>query len=471
MPEQGLEAAYPQVWDRREDWEKITAFSEEYKCFLDQCKTEREAAARIGELAREAGFQDLDQLYARGTPLKAGDRVYALRQHKAAALFVVGERPLTQGIHLVCTHIDAPRLDIRPNPIYEKDGLSLLKTHYYGGVKKYQWATIPLALHGVIVKKGGERIPVSIGEAERDPVFYISDLPKHLSAQQSARSMADGITGEDLNVIFGSIPLDGDGGDKVKRNILRHLHQRYGVTEKDLTSAELEIVPAGKARDAGLDASMIVSYGQDDRVCAYAALRAVLATERPCYTCGVLFADKEEVGSPGGCGMDSRYMENLTARVAALSGGADPMSLRLALERSKMLSADVTLAYDPNHPEGYEPANTARLGRGPVITKYAGHMGKKGCNDASAEYLALVRDIFDGEQVFWQTGEFGKIDFGGGGTIAPFAAAYGMQVVDCGVALLSMHAPHELASKADVYETCRAYRAFLNSGARMEDYL
>ncbi len=471
MSEKGLEAAYPQVWDRREDWEKITAFSEGYKRFLDQCKTEREAAERIGELAREAGFQDLDQLYAQGTRLKAGDRVYALRQHKAAALFVVGERPVTDGMHLICTHIDAPRLDIRPNPVYEKDGLSLLKTHYYGGVKKYQWATIPLALHGVIVRKGGERIHVSIGEADSDPVFYISDLPKHLSAQQSARTMAEGISGEDLNIIFGSIPLEEGDSGRVKGNVLQLLHQRYGVTEKDLTSAELEIVPAGKARDAGLDSSMIVAYGHDDRICAYTALQAVLETERPCYTCGVLFVDKEEVGSPGGCAMDSRYMENLAARVAALTGGADSMTLRLALERSKMLSADVTLAYDPNHPEGYEPANTARLGRGPVITKYAGHMGKKGCNDASAEYLALVRDVFDQENVFWQTGEFGKIDFGGGGTIAPFAAAYGMQVVDCGVALLSMHAPHELASKADVYETYRAYRAFLRSGARLEDYL
>lgn len=438
--------------------------------FLNQCKTERLAAARVVEMAKAAGFTDLDELWDQGGQLHPGDRVYALRQNKAVALFVVGERPMSQGLHIVCTHLDAPRLDVRPNPLYEKEGVALLKTHYYGGVKKYQWAAIPLALHGVVVKKGGEHVQISVGEDPSDPVFYISDLPKHLSAEQAKRSMEEGITGEDLNIIFGSIPGTQIDGGRVKENILQLLFRRYGITEKDFTSAELEIVPAGEARDAGFDRSMVVSYGHDDRVCAYAALQAVLSVRQPAFTSAVFLVDKEEVGSQAGVGMNSRYMENLVAKVLHLAGDERPMTLRGALERSKMLSADVTLAYDTCHPEGYEPANTARLGRGPVLTKYAGHMGKKGCNDASAEYLALVRDVFDGAGIAWQTGEFGKIDFGGGGTIAPFAAAYGMEVLDCGVALLSMHAPWELASKADVYETSRAYAAFLSSDARIEDY-
>lgn len=470
MEKTGLAAEYPQVWDRREELSAIMEFAEGYKTFLNQCKTERLAAARVVETAKAAGFTDLDELWDRGGRLHPGDRVYALRQNKAAALFVVGERPLSQGLHIICAHLDAPRLDVRPNPLYEKEGVALLKTHYYGGIKKYQWAAIPLALHGVVVKKGGERVQVSVGEDPGDPVFYISDLPKHLSAEQVKRSMEEGITGEDLNILFGSIPGTRTDGGGVKENILQLLLQRYGITEKDFTSAELEIVPAGEARDAGFDRSMVVSYGQDDRVCAYAALQAVLSVKRPAFTSAVFLVDKEEVGSQAGVGMNSRYMENLVAKVLHLAGDECPMALRTALERSKMLSADVTLAYDTCHPEGYEPANTARLGRGPVLTKYAGHMGKKGCNDASAEYLALIRDVFDGAGVTWQTGEFGRIDFGGGGTIAPFAAVYGMEVLDCGVALLSMHAPWELASKADVYETSRAYAAFLGSNARIEDY-
>ena len=470
MEKTGLAAEYPQVWDRQEDIPAIMEFAEGYKMFLNQCKTERLAAARVVEMAKAAGFTDLDELWDQGGQLHPGDRVYALRQNKAVALFVVGERPMSQGLHIVCAHLDAPRLDVRPNPLYEKEGVALLKTHYYGGVKKYQWAAIPLALHGVVVKKGGEHVQISVGEDPSDPVFYISDLPKHLSAEQAKRSMEEGITGEDLNIIFGSIPGTQIDGGRVKENILQLLFRRYGITEKDFTSAELEIVPAGEARDAGFDRSMVVSYGHDDRVCAYAALQAVLSVRQPAFTSAVFLVDKEEVGSQAGVGMNSRYMENLVAKVLHLAGDERPMTLRGALERSKMLSADVTLAYDTCHPEGYEPANTARLGRGPVLTKYAGHMGKKGCNDASAEYLALVRDVFDGAGIAWQTGEFGKIDFGGGGTIAPFAAAYGMEVLDCGVALLSMHAPWELGSKADVYETSRAYAAFLSSDARIEDY-
>ena len=470
MEKTDLTADYPQVWDTQRDYTAIMDFAEGYKKFLNQCKTERLAASRVVEMVRAAGFVDLDDLYSQGGSVHPGDRVYALRQNKAVALFVMGEQPVTQGMHIICSHLDAPRLDIRPNPLYEKEGVALLKTHYYGGIKKYQWAAIPLALHGVVVKKGGEHVQVSIGEDPGDPVFYISDLPKHLSAEQIKRSMEDGIKGEDLNIVFGSIPVPRGTENRVKENVLELLYQRYGITEKDFTSAELEIVPAGEARDAGIDRSMVVSYGHDDRVCAYAALQAILGIRQPTFTSAVFLVDKEEVGSQGGAGMNSRYMENLTAKLLHLAGEGDPMALRLALERSKMLSADVTLGYDTNHPEGFEPANTARIGHGPVLTKYAGHMGKKGCNDASAEYLAMIRDIFDDAGITWQTGEFGKIDFGGGGTIAPFAAAYGMEVLDCGVALLSMHAPWELASKADVYETSRAYAAFLGSSARMETY-
>ena len=468
-----LEAMYPYVWEREEDQEKIQEFSENYKLFLNTCKTERESAAKIASLAREAGFMDLDACFKDGKKLKKGDKVYTLRRNKAAALFVIGERPLREGMHLIAAHIDSPRLDVRANPLYEKEGVSLFKTHYYGGIKKYQWATIPLALHGIVVKKNGERIPVSIGEEENDPVFYISDLPKHLSSEQSQKTMADGIKGEDLNIIVGSILLpDGNGKEgQIRKNILRILEERYDISEKDFTSAELEIVPSGKARDVGFDRSMIASYGHDDRVCSYTALMGILHAEKHPFTGGVLFVDKEEVGNPGGCGMDSRYMENLISKIAALTEDTDAMTLRLALEHSKMLSADVGIAYDSSYPEAFEPANTARLGRGPALIKYAGHMGKKGCNDASAEYLALIRKLFDDAGVYWQTGEYGKIDFGGGGTIAPFAAAYGMEVVDCGVVLLSMHAPYELASKADIYETYRAYRAFLESGLELEKYM
>lgn len=464
------ETRYPQVWERQEEWGAIHEFAGGYKKFLDTCKTEREGAREILRAAQAAGFEDLDGRYAEGRGLEAGDRLCALRQGKAAALFIVGERPLREGMRLVCAHLDAPRLDVRPNPFYEKEDFALMKTHYYGGIKKYQWATVPLALHGVIVKKGGERIWVSMGEAEGEPVFYISDLPKHLSAEQAKKTLGEGIGGEDLNIICGSVSLPAEEEASARQYALRLLSRKYGIEEKDFVSAELELVPAGKARDAGLDGSLIAAYGHDDRICAYAALQALLGIQKPEYTAGVLFVDKEEVGSQGGSGMNSRLMENLTARLAVLSKDPDPLTLKLALERSLMISADVTVGLDPNYPECYEAGNTARLGRGPALTKYAGHLGKKGCNDASAEYLALLRDVFDDAGVYWQTGEFGRIDLGGGGTIAPFAAAYGMQVVDCGVALLSMHAPCELASKADVYEACRAYRAFMKSGADLSRY-
>ena len=465
------EADYPLVWDRRGDREAVMAFAEEYKLFLDQCKTEREAADRAAAMARDAGFCNMDLFPPSGGTLKPGERLYTLRQNKVAALFVLGRKPLTEGMRIICAHLDSPRLDLRPDPLYEAGELALMKTHYYGGVKKYQWAALPLALHGVIVKKGGQRMTISIGEEETAPVVYISDLPKHLSAQQSRQTMAEGIGGEDLNILVGSIPLEGEEREPARRYILKLLYQKYGVTEKDLTSAELEIVPAGRARDGGLDRSMVVAYGQDDRVCAYTALQAILRTQVPEHTSLLLLVDKEEVGSQGATGMKSRLMENLTAQLLELAGTYSSQALRQTLERSYFISADVALAYDPSHPEVFEKKNAARLGRGPVLVKYAGHLGKKDCNDASAEFLALLREVLDTAGVCWQVGEFGKIDLGGGGTIAPFAAAYGMQVVDCGVLLLSMHAPYELSSKADIYETYRAYAAFYDTAAEIGDYM
>ncbi|MGN0837703.1 MAG: aminopeptidase [Pyramidobacter sp.] len=460
---------YPPVWGKAAKNKQIMKFAEGYKKFLSTCKTERETAAEIVRQAEAAGYKNLDDLYAAGKKLKAGDKVYALRQNKAAALFVIGRKALTEGLHLLVSHMDAPRLDLRPNPLYEKDGYAIMKTHYYGGVKKYQWVARPLALHGVVVKKGGKHVNVTVGEDENDPVLYISDLPAHLSAKQREKTMAEGITGEDLNVIVGSEPLEGKNDEPVKKFILKHLKDKYGIDEKDFVSAEFEVVPAGRARDAGLDGSLIASYAHDDRICVYTSLQAVLETENPEYTAGALFVDKEEVGSQGNSGMNSHYMENLVSRLVSLAGGNE-MALRLSLENSMLLSADVTLGYDPNYADCFEVNNTARLGSGPVFTKYAGSRGKSGCNDANAEFLALMRDVLDDAGVQWQTGGYGRIDLGGGGTIAPFASRYGMHVLDCGVALLSMHAPSELASKADVYETARAYAAFLSCSADIRKY-
>lgn len=456
------------VWERAGAQEAAETFCQGYKEFLNACKTERETAACIGALAKKAGFMPLERLLEEGRTLQVGDRVYSLYQNKAVALFVIGQTPLKKGMRLVCAHGDAPRLDIRPKPFYEKEGLALLRTHYYGGIKKYQWATIPLALHGVVMKKGGEKVNITIGEEEGEPVLYISDLPKHLSGKQTQQTMAEGITGEDLNLVAGSIPLKGEG---VSGNLLKLLYEKYGITEEDFLSAELEAVPAGKARDAGLDGSMIAAYGHDDRSCAYAGVQAILKTEAPICTAGFLLVDKEEVGNQGATGMNSRLLENLTAKLLTLTGDSSPLSLRLALENSQLLSADVVLGMDPGHGECFAPGNTAHLGCGPAIVKYAGHFGKKDANDANAEFLALLRDVFCQGDICWQTGEYGRMDLGGGGTIAPLPAQYGMQVADCGVPLLSMHAPYELASKADVYEACRAYTAFLNSSLSIEQYM
>lgn len=445
----------------------IESFSHGYKQFLNACKTERETAAKAAEMAKAAGFVPLDTVQA----LHPGDKVFTLYKNKAAALFVIGKKSLKSGMRLLCAHTDAPRLDIRPCPLYEKDGLGMLRTHYYGGIKKYQWTTIPLAIHGVIVKKGGERITVSIGENENEPVLYISDLPKHLSAEQAKKPMGDGINGENLNLVAASLTAEEEqAGLSLQQKLLALLNERYGIDEADLLSAELEIVPAGKARDAGLDGSLIAAYGHDDRSCVYAGLQAILHNDTPEHTAGLLLLDKEEVGNQGATGMKSHLLENLTARLLRLLNEDESLAREEALEHSQMLSADVVLAMDPNYSHCFAPGNTAHLGHGPAILKYAGHFGKKDANDANAEFLALLRDVFDEAGIHWQTGEYGIMDLGGGGTMAPLPAQYGMETADCGIPLLSMHAPYELTSKADVYEASRAYAAFLASDKDIEQY-
>lgn len=445
----------------------IESFSHGYKQFLNACKTERETAAKAAEMAKAAGFVPLDM----AQELHPGDKVFTLYKNKAAALFVIGKKSLKSGMRLLCAHTDAPRLDIRPCPLYEKDGLGMLRTHYYGGIKKYQWTTIPLAIHGVIVKKGGERITVSIGENENEPVLYISDLPKHLSAEQAKKPMGDGINGENLNLVAASLTAEEEqAGLSLQQKLLALLNERYGIDEADLLSAELEIVPAVKARDAGLDGSLIAAYGHDDRSCVYAGLQAILHTDTPEHTAGLLLLDKEEVGNQGATGMKSHLLENLTARLLRLLNEDEPLAREEALEHSQMLSADVVLAMDPNYSHCFALGNTAHLGHGPAIVKYAGHFGKKDANDANAEFLALLRDVFDEAGIRWQTGEYGIMDLGGGGTMAPLPAQYGMETADCGIPLLSMHAPYELASKADVYEASRAYAAFLASDKDIEQY-
>lgn len=459
-----LSKEYGLVWDKLTDKElaELMAFAEDYKRFMDNSKTEREAAAEIVKNAEKAGFKNLKDYIAADKKLKSGDKVYAVNMDKTVVMFVIGNKPLENGMNIVGSHIDSPRLDLKPNPLYEEIGLSLLKTHYYGGIKKYQWVTLPLALHGVIIKKGGEKINVVIGEDENDPVLYITDLLVHLSADQMDKKLSKAIEGENLNILFGSIPLkEGEKENKVKMNILRLLNEKYGIEEEDFVTAELEVVPAGKSRDVGLDRSMIMAYGHDDRVCAYTSLRAIMEVEKPEKTCVVLFVDKEEIGSVGATGMESRFFENTVAEIMELTGSYSELKLRRALANSRMLSSDVTAAVDPTYQSVNEKNNAAYLGKGISFAKYTGARGKSGCNDANAEYIGALRDIFNENGITWQTGELGKVDQGGGGTIAYILARYGMEVIDCGVPMLSMHAPWEITSKADVYETYRAYKVFL----------
>lgn len=441
--------------------EKVFSFSEGYKNFMDRGKTERECVQEIKKKALEKGYISLEEAIRRGT-LAAGDKIYAENRGKAIVLFVMGREDLESGMKIVGAHLDAPRLDLKAFPLYEEAGLAMLKTHYYGGVKKYQWVAIPLALHGVIIKHDGTKIEVTIGEDENDPIFYISDLLPHLAADQMVKKMSEGIAGEDLNVIIGNIPYQGeDIEEAVKLNVLKLLNEKYGVIEEDFTVAELEVVPAGKSRDVGIDRSMIAAHGHDDRVCSYSALEAILELESPENTAVALFIDKEEVGSMGNTGMESMFFKHCVAELLALQGKESYLVLQRTMKNTKVLSGDVTAGFDPNYPDVLDKRNASYIGKGVTLTKYTGVRGKGGSNDANAEFLGEIRGLFNHHGVAWQVGELGKVDQGGGGTIAYILANYGAEVVDCGTPMLSMHAPMELVSKVDLYMTYRAYHVFL----------
>ena len=447
----------------------MNLLAERYKDCLNQGKTERECVRISVEMAEEAGYQSLKKAIQENRSLKAGDKVYAVYNEKTLILYHIGEDNLEEGMNILGAHIDSPRLDVKQNPLYENQGFAYLDSHYYGGIKKYQWVTIPLALHGVVVKKDGSKIIVNIGEKEEDPVFCISDLLIHLAQKQMKRSSPELIMGEDLDLLIGSASLADDNNEdekkkekeRVKANILRLLEEYYGMEEEDFLSAELEIVPANKARDMGLDRSMILGYGQDDRICAFTSLFAMLECETPKRTACCLLVDKEEIGSVGASGMHSRFFENTTAELLHLCGHDSDLALRRCIAHSTMLSSDVSAGFDPLYGDVFDKKNAAFLGKGPVFNKYTGSRGKSGSNDANAEYLAAIRRVLGDHDVQFQTAELGKVDAGGGGTIAYIMGNYGMEVIDCGIALLCMHAPMEISSKADVFETYRAYKAFL----------
>ncbi len=446
-----------------EEREKVFTFNEGYKKFLDKGKTERECASEIIRMAEEHGFIDLNELIEKDIRLKEGMKIYLNNKGKSVAMFVIGKAPLEKGMNIIGSHIDVSRLDLKPFPLYEEGGLALLKTHYYGGIKKYQWTAIPLAIHGIVTKKTGERVEIVIGEEETDPVFYISDLLPHLAKEQSEKKLGEGITGEGLNVLIGSIPSnDIETEDKIKYNVMKIINEKYDIDEDDFLVAEIEVLPSGKARDVGIDRSLVGSYGHDDRVCAYTSLKAILEIEQPEKTVVALFVDKEEVGNMGNTGMESRFFENAVAELIALQENElYELMIRRAMANSKVLSGDVGAGFDPNFPDVMDKRNTAYIGKGVMLVKYTGARGKSGSNDANAEFLAEVRKIFNDNSVVWQTGDLGKVDQGGGGTIAYILANYGAEVVDCGVPVLSMHAPMEIVSKIDVYMTYKAYWAFL----------
>ncbi|MDD7415674.1 MAG: aminopeptidase [Eubacteriales bacterium] len=434
----------------------------DYKAFLDKGKTERECVVEAVKQARAHGYFDLEDAMKQGRTLKAGDKVYHVCMDKTIALYHIGKAPIENGMNILGAHIDSPRIDIKQNPLYEDNDFAMLDTHYYGGIKKYQWVTLPLAMHGVIVKKDGTIVNVVIGEDDNDPVLGISDLLVHLSQEQMQKTAAKVIDGEDLNIIIGSMPLKDEEKEAVKANAMKLIADRYGIDEEDFLSAELEIVPAGKARDFGLDRSMIIAYGQDDRVCAYTSLAAMLELDGEIEkTCCCLLVDKEEIGSVGATGMSSMFFENSVAELMNLMGDYSELKLRRALRNCKMLSSDVSAAFDPTYASAFEKKNSAFFGRGVVFNKFTGSRGKSGSNDANAEFVAEVRRVMDDSGVMFQTAELGRVDLGGGGTIAYISAKYGMQVIDSGVAVLSMHAPWEITSKADVYEAKKCYAAFL----------
>ena len=461
------------VWEtyNNRQLKELENLNASYRSFLDQGKTERECIDTIVNQLEEAGFTELDKMIKKGKQLTPGDQVYRVWMNKSIVAYRIGNRPLSEGMNILGAHIDSPRIDVKQNPLYEDGGFAYLDTHYYGGIKKYQWVTIPLALHGVIVKKDGTTVEICIGEEEDDPVFFISDLLIHLSAEQLEKKAGKVIEGEALDLIVGNKPLviKKDEKDKketkakeaVKAGILDILKQTYDVEEEDFISAELEVVPAGKEREAGLDKSMILAYGQDDRVCAYTSLKAMMDTEQTDRTSCLILVDKEEIGSVGATGMQSRFFENSVAELMNLSGEYSELALRRCLANSCMLSSDVSAGFDPSFAAAFEKKNAAFLGSGMVFNKFTGSRGKSGSNDANAEYIAHLRNILDEKKVLYQTAELGKVDFGGGGTIAYILALYGMNVIDSGVAVLNMHAPYEATSKADVYEAYRGYKAFL----------
>ena len=458
--------------ERRNAWKIYTAdqlkeldqINSRYKVCLDEGKTERECVRLTVKEIEKKGYRNLKDI--KGS-LKAGDKVYAVCMGKSIAMFQIGKEPLENGMNILGAHIDSPRIDVKQNPLYENEDLAYLDTHYYGGIKKYQWVALPLALHGVIVKTDGTVQKVNIGEKEDDPVFVVTDLLIHLAGKQMEKKASTVIEGEKLDLLIGSRPLEKEEGldedekDAVKANVMKILTDYYNMEEEDFLSAELEIVPAGKARDCGLDRSMILAYGQDDRVCAFTSLFAMLDVEDVERTSCCILVDKEEIGSVGATGMHSRFFENVVAELVALTEGESDLKVRRALQNSKMLSSDVSAAYDPMYAEAFEKRSAAFFGRGLVFNKFTGARGKSGSNDANAEYLAEVRRAMNAEDVSYQFAELGKVDLGGGGTIAYIMANYGMEVIDSGVAVLSMHAPWEVTSKADVYEAYKAYKAFL----------
>ena len=436
-------------------------FCEDYKQFLSACKTERECAAFMEKGLKASGCIPLKEIIEKGITPRPGDLICADMMKKALLIFRIGTRPVLDGMRILGAHIDSPRLDLKQNPLYEDSDLALLDTHYYGGIKKYQWVALPLALHGVIAKKDGTVLSVSIGEKPEDPVLGVSDLLPHLAGKQMDKTAREAVEGESLNLLVGSRPLEGGEKNPVKARVLSLLKEQYDITEEDFISAELEVVPAGAARDYGLDRSMIMSYGQDDRVCAYTAYRAILQMDVPEFTSVCLLTDKEEIGSMGATGMQSRFFEDTVAEVMEALGCYSEIALRRTLKRTKVLSSDVSAAFDPNYPDVMDKNNCAYLGCGPVFNKYTGSRGKSGSNDANAEYLAWLRNLLDNADILYQTAELGKVDAGGGGTIAYILANLGMEVIDFGVAVLNMHAPWEITSKADIYETYLAYCAFL----------
>ena len=467
--------------ERKNTWEtyntqemaKVDDFAAKYREFLDNGKTERECIDQIVNRIEKEGYQELETLIKGKKKLKSGDKVYSVWMNKSIVMFQIGKDRMEDGLNILGAHIDSPRLDIKQNPLYEDGGFAYLDTHYYGGVKKYQWVTIPLAIHGVIVKKDGTTVEVNVGENEDDPVFFVSDLLIHLAQEQLEKKAAKVIEGEALDIIIGNKPLvidkkeDKKGKNKekeaVKEGVLDILKKTYDVEEEDFLSAELEVVPAGKAREAGFDRSMILAYGQDDRVCAFSSLEAMLEIKDVKRTACCILVDKEEIGSVGATGMQSHFFENAVAEVMNLTGEYSELNVRRCLAHSCMLSSDVSSAYDPTYAASFDKKNVAYLGGGMVFNKFTGSRGKSGSNDANAEYISHIRNIFDKEKITFQTAELGKVDLGGGGTIAYILALYGMNVIDSGVAVLNMHAPWEATSKADVYETKRGYVAFLQN--------